>query len=269
MGQKKLNFFERDKKNNKRIQVTFPPCVALKPIIKGYMIIECENGIDVETLPRTSVSINYIINGKISLKQDDGGAIDLPKAVAFGITRKTQCFTFSDHTTLFIVIVKEGTASCIIKKPINKIFERFIDFKELFSKEQIRFLDSQLKEQKSNEGIVQTIERFFLSVVDFMPIDAVIEEALLQIREKNGVVSINNMADELHVSKDVFEKKFRRLVGTTPKHYANIVRFRNLIHKPYLHEKLTSIGLDAGYYDQSHFIREFKSFTGKPPSKFF
>jgi len=269
MNQKRSNFFERDKKNNKRTQVTFPPCTALKPIIKGYLIIECENGIDVETLPRTSVSINFIIKGNISLKQDEGRKKDLPKAVAFGITRKTECFTFSDHTILLIVILQEGTASCLIKKPINKIFERFVDLNEFVSKEQIRFLDSQMREQKSYEGMVQTIESFFLSVVDFTPIDAVIEEALVQIKKKNGMVSINTLADELHVSKDVFEKKFRRLVGTTPKHYANIVRFRNVIHKPYLGEKLTTIGLDAGYYDQSHFIREFKSFTGKPPSKFF
>jgi len=269
MDKKKLNFFERDKKNNKRTQYTFPPCAVLKPIIKGYMIMGCEQGIDVEILPRTSVSINYILNGNISLKQDDGGTINLPKATAFGIARKTQCFTFSDHTTLLVAIVKDGAASTLIKKPIHKLFEQFVDLNELFSDEQICFLDSQLKEQKSDEGIVQTLESFFLSVVDFIPIDAMIEEALLQIRKKNGVISINTLADELHVSKDVFEKKFRRLVGTTPKHYANIVRFRNLIHKPHLDENLTDMGLDAGYYDQSHFIREFKSFTGKPPSKFF
>lgn|GEM_PF-5034037 len=63
----------------------------------------------------------------------------------------------------------------------------------LAGKEQIRFLDSQLNEQKSYEGIVQTIERFFLPVVDFTPIDAVIEEALLQIKKKSGIVSINTL----------------------------------------------------------------------------
>lgn len=269
MNKRKSAFFERDIKNNKRTQTTFSPCVALKPIIKGYMMIECGNGINLETLPNTSVSINYIINGNVGLKEDGGTITDLPNAVAFGIARTTKSFTFSDNTTLLVVILKEGTASCVIKKNVHELFDQFIDLNDLFHKEEISSLNGQLKEQTTYKGLVQTIERFFLSVTDFIPIDPVIDQALIQIRKKRGLISIRTLTSELSVSKDAFEKKFRSIVGTTPKHYANIIRFRNLIHRSYPDKKLTTIGLDAGYYDQSHFIRNFKLFTGKRPSNFF
>lgn len=269
MDKKKATFFERDKKNNERTQVSFSPCKALQPIVKGYMIIDCEDGIDLETLPSTSISINYIINGNIRLKQDNGMMADLPKAVAFGIARKNQCFTFSDNTTLLVIVLKEGAASCMIKMHINELFDQFIDLNELFNTEKISSLDDRLGKQKTYQGMIQMMESFLLSVVDCMTVDAVIEEALHRIRKKKGLISVSALAEELHLSKDAFEKKFRRIVGTTPKHYANIVRFRDLIHKSYPHKRLTEIGLDAGYYDQSHFIRYFKSFTGMPPSNFF
>jgi len=130
MTQKKLNFFERDKKENQRTQRTFQPCAELKPIIKGYLVIECEKGVEIETLPRTSVSINFIMRGKISLKKEDGGTMDIPKAVALGVTRNTQCFTFSDQTTLLIAILQEGAASCLIKKPIHQLFARLVDLND-------------------------------------------------------------------------------------------------------------------------------------------
>jgi AraC-like DNA-binding protein len=33
--------------------------------------------------------------------------------------------------------------------------------------------------------------------------------------------------------------------------------------------KLTRLAVDAGYFDQSHFIREFRAFTGTAPRRFF
>lgn len=268
MNKKNFSFFERDFKRSKRIEYKFSPCNVLNPMIKEFMIIECEHGIELEILPSASISINYIINGSISVKQQDGTKADIPKAVAFGIARKAQHFTFSDRTTLLVVVFKEGCASSIVKKPINKLFERYIDLNELFTKKQICLLGDQLQRQSSYEGMVEMMERFLITEMDSIFADTLIADAIHRIKEKKGLISIKSLAEELNISRDAFEKKFRSKVGTTPKQYANIVRFRNLIHKSDLQESLTKIGLNAGYYDQSHFIKDFKSFTGKPPSEF-
>jgi AraC-like DNA-binding protein len=60
---------------------------------------------------------------------------------------------------------------------------------------------------------------------------------------------------------------FLRYTGLTPKLYTKINRFQNSLQLVGRKDAtLTSIAYDCGYFDQSHFIREFKSFTGITPS---
>ena len=95
-----------------------------------------------------------------------------------------------------------------------------------------------------------------------------IKEAVNEIIHSQGSTSIKKIVDVLAMSRDSFEKKFRKQVGTSPKKFSNIVRFRNLFENGYKYTTLTEMGLNAGYYDQSHFIKDFKVITGKNPSKF-
>jgi len=73
------------------------------------------------------------------------------------------------------------------------------------------------------------------------------------------------LARDLGVSQEVLEKRFRRRVGATPKQFASILRFRRAIavHRP--GRDLGSLALEAGYYDQAHFNRQFRFVTGSAP----
>jgi AraC-like DNA-binding protein len=58
-------------------------------------------------------------------------------------------------------------------------------------------------------------------------------------------------------------------VGTSPKKFASIVRLKHVIHQYNPDHSLTELAYEAGFYDQAHFIKEFKLFTGATPEKFF
>jgi len=98
--------------------------------------------------------------------------------------------------------------------------------------------------------------------------DGIIKEAIREIIDSQGSIPIKKLLGQLQISRDSFEKKFRKQVGTSPKQFSNIVRFRNLFENDHKKTTLTAIGLNAGYYDQSHFIKDFKAITGKKPSSF-
>jgi AraC-like DNA-binding protein len=75
--------------------------------------------------------------------------------------------------------------------------------------------------------------------------------------------------EELHVSQSPLEKRFREAVGTSPKKFASIVRFKNLIRDRAPGSSLVELAYEGGFYDQSHFIKEFKNFTGDTPESYF
>jgi methylphosphotriester-DNA--protein-cysteine methyltransferase len=63
---------------------------------------------------------------------------------------------------------------------------------------------------------------------------------------------------------------FKHFSGFSPKLFSRIIRFQSALnHYGKKEKKLTEIAYDAGYYDQSHFIQDFKEFSGHSPKEYF
>ena len=80
--------------------------------------------------------------------------------------------------------------------------------------------------------------------------------------------SVTELASVTCLSKKQFERLFNELVGANPKEYARIVRFQkslNLLQHCSEDTNLSQLAYQCGYADQSHFIREFKQFSGYTP----
>ena len=58
-------------------------------------------------------------------------------------------------------------------------------------------------------------------------------------------------------------------MGASPKKFASIVRLKNLLQQYPNTGSLTELAYEAGFYDQAHFIKEFKAFTGDTPENYF
>jgi len=267
MDSKNIAFFEQEQ-FNKVNEYRFTPNQILKEYVKEFLIVEASDLVCLETLPSTSVSLNYILNGAITMKQKNNTPISLPKAFAFGIARTSLHFEFSNSTTLFVIIFNPGMASSIIKTPINDFYEKFISFDDFFNPNQLSYLNQIFSNYNNYDILIDKIQEFLLIEILCTHTDDIIEEAIHEIINNQGSVSIKKIIDKLQISRDSFEKKFRKQVGTSPKKFSNIVRFRNIFENNHNKTTLTQIGLNAGYYDQSHFIKDFKVITGKKPSSF-
>ena len=79
---------------------------------------------------------------------------------------------------------------------------------------------------------------------------------------------VTALASTACLSKKQFERLFNELVGANPKEYARIVRFQKslelLQHCPQ-DANQAQLACQCGYADQSHFIREFRQFSGHTP----
>lgn len=86
---------------------------------------------------------------------------------------------------------------------------------------------------------------------------------------RNGMIGVSELAKTLGVSERQMERRFKREVGLTPKFFSRIVRlsyiFKQVEQGDYSWAKLA---YQAGFTDQSHFIKNFKEFTGEDPTKY-
>lgn len=99
--------------------------------------------------------------------------------------------------------------------------------------------------------------------------DPVAREAS-RLRMLHGIIPVQEMADAAGLSLRHFQRRFRQLTGLNPKHYARICRIGHVVHRKELEPQApwTALAQEAGYADQSHFIRDFKLLTGTLPSEF-
>jgi AraC-like DNA-binding protein len=83
-------------------------------------------------------------------------------------------------------------------------------------------------------------------------------------------LTVEKLAEELGYSTRYLNSRFKESFGMPPKKFIKLVRFniaRKCIYEGEGNRNLTSIAEEAGYHDQSHFIRDFKSICGKTPKE--
>ena len=78
------------------------------------------------------------------------------------------------------------------------------------------------------------------------------------------------LIESMPMSRRTFERKFLNEIGVSPKTYAKIRRFGNtcLLMAGKRDVNLMDVLHEGGYYDQSHFIKDFKYFSGRTPKKY-
>lgn len=120
------------------------------------------------------------------------------------------------------------------------------------------------------EDMVEPCNRWLLSLAPSRRCNDPVAREAIRLRRAHGTVPIQDLADSAGLSLRHFQRRFRQLTGLNPKHYARICRIGHAVHRKELEPEAswTQLAHEAGYADQSHFIRDFKALTGTLPSDF-
>lgn len=132
-------------------------------------------------------------------------------------------------------------------------------------------LQERLYEAPSWDARFSMLDEFIashISVARACP--AVVVEALRRIDECGGNIDVRGLSSELGCTRKHLHARFQENVGIAPKLFARIVRFDRAVKRIEggLGNQLASIAQECGYYDQSHLIRDFRTFSGGPPREF-
>ena len=98
--------------------------------------------------------------------------------------------------------------------------------------------------------------------------DLLVEEGLDFIQQNLSVVTINSLVKHFYISKRQFQKRFVRAVGIPPQYYIRVKRFNEAMKliDTGKYETLADVAYALGFFDQSHFIRDIKEFSGITPT---
>ena len=88
--------------------------------------------------------------------------------------------------------------------------------------------------------------------------------ALITVLERGGDVAAADLATG--VSDRQLRRLFNRYLGTSPKTFSRVIRFQRALRDgTHPAARGTAYYLDAGYFDQAHFIKDFRQFSGESP----
>lgn len=247
---------------------SYLPSDGLKPFVKTFLFIESTCATVNKLLPDTSIVLAFRLGGSIT-DMSLGDSRRLPASVITGLRRSPRFLSYADKTACLLVIFKEGGAATIFNEPLHELFSKSLPLEELIPRSQLQLIEEQLNEADDNTARISVIERFLISRFNNRQPDQLINHAIQKIKLAKGNLKVRGLANDMAISLDPFEKRFRRVAGISPKQFADTVRLRNLIGQFSVSGSLTDIALDAGYFDQAHFIKDFRSFTGLAPQQFF
>ncbi len=100
--------------------------------------------------------------------------------------------------------------------------------------------------------------------------NAMVAHALREFQRCDEPLEIRRVTDSLGVSHKHFIHVFQNENGLTPKRYCRIRRFQHALSAVNRRRQIdwVEIACAAGYFDQAHFVHDFKAFSGLTPSDY-
>jgi len=105
-------------------------------------------------------------------------------------------------------------------------------------------------------------------VLEHEPVAPELEWAWQRLLQSGGAAPVGELAAELGWSRRHLAVRFRDELGMPPKALARLLRFERAVKRLRAGDELADLALDAGYYDQAHFNRDFRAFAGTTPTAF-
>ncbi len=250
----------------------FTPNKFLQPYINKIWVFESKYGI-----PKTDLKL-IAPNGEMKL------IIPYKNNMRSTIENQTR-----EHKESSFIIIGQMTKSAIIESEIN-FGSIGVDFKPLgaykffpFSLHEItnqvyhapdifNKLGDELQEKISeitdiNKKVIFVEEFLYRQMIELNKYDYITEYAVNKIISSNGLVNISELSKDMCYSRRQLVRKFIESIGLSPKEFSCIIRFHE-IYKKFNINKYSEEDLYDLYYDQSHFIKEFKKYTGLTPGEY-
>lgn len=246
----------------------YSPAAGLEKLIECYWFVEGE-----ETTSRQEKIIpdgfpELIFHYRDPYRINITGEWQLQsRSLLAGQIRKNFYLENTGASGIVGIKLKPAAVTYLFQIEMDRLVDRVVDIEEIPG-QKFELIRTAINAHKSHEEIVEMLNTFFLHQQHGEQDDR-IEKTLVLLFEKQGDVRVSDLTSHVNITERQLERLFKRYIGLPPKFYARIIRFSYIFQLMQQGDQSwMDIAFHSGYYDQAHFIRDFKEFSGEDPSAY-
>lgn len=252
----------------------FTPSIQLQNYIQCFWIIARKDKLHSPIINRVAPDggVGIIFNfGSSFYCSNQNESYDCnDRSIITGTTRNSVKMCFNGEINALGIRFHPGGAYPFIQIPIHELTDHVISLNDIdiqISETHFSIIANATKPEHK----ISLLQNLLLSrLVDFNYKEPLLFRSIALIQKHEGLIKVEEIAKRLGMSRRNCERKFKTYVGLTPKMFSRIVRIQaaRLRIKTKNDSSLTEVGYETGFYDQAHFIREFKSIMNLTPKEY-
>jgi len=241
---------------------------ALQPYIKLICTMECEDDVDtsyIRVLPDACVELflNYTSTPVAIIDNE----LHKRSIVIFRMGRPTDV-QMRKGAGVIAICFYPGMAYKFIQIPMHVLSDTTTPLVDIWGAMAVE-IEDKIAGLSNNEVRVSLVQKYFFKELANGKDDLQVVYCLRQAHVSGGAIPVGKLVCDTGLSQRHLSRKFQEYVGLSPKEYLRISRF--IFSLGYLKRfplfSLTEVAYKSGYYDQAHFIRDYKEYTGYTPGQ--
>jgi AraC-like DNA-binding protein len=261
-------------KNPKMNYQTFHPNPKLESLVSCYWTLEVpvkDPPQRQRIIPDGTIEMAFILGEDIKRYTNGDEFIIQPRSMVLGQTIEPFYIEPTGYVNTFAIRFYPFGFSNFVNIPIENLANKETPLKELFGEQIAENLEKRIALAESVKEKIQIIEGFLIEKLnEEKTIDKIVKTTIDALMLSKGSESISNIINKDKSTRRQLERMFKKQIGISPKQLGKVIRLQTAL-KLLLNqesEKLTNIAYKCEYYDQAHFIKDFKEFTGVSPKEF-
>lgn len=251
---------------------TYQPHPDLSSLVKFYWTLEVPfdpNNEKQKIIPDGCIEMTFNFRDPIKKYTSETEYVIHPNCMVMG--QRTNSFYIEptgDVESFAVCFYPFGFAS-FVQEPLENLVDKEVTLASLFGAAQAEKLEQNISDAQSTEERIGIVEAFlFERLNETVIVDDLITETVDALTETNGRDSIRSIVQNDAAQRRKLERKFKKHIGISPKQLGRIIRLQTALRLILSEDQnLTSIAYESDYFDQSHFIKDFKEFIGSTPKQ--
>jgi AraC-like DNA-binding protein len=253
---------------------TFEPSPELAACIKCYWTLESPK----EEIPKRQrivpdgcMELIFHLGDLYRQYSGDGNHIIQPRCFVFGQITQPLEIEPTGETEIFAVRFHPEGFMPFATLPVKEMDNKAVALEKLFGEAGLE-LERQVLAAQSISEKINRVEAFLTArLSNAETIDRVVKSTVETILTANGQLSVDELSKKLKINRRQLERKFSATIGLSPKQLSKTIRLQATLKMLQNNRftSLTALAYEGEYYDQAHFIKDFKEFTGLTPKEFY